>query len=400
MLEHFFILDTAGTCIFTKNYKDEGGEIDLNMIMGLSSSMSSLTSLSTAKVEKDEERTSGHGMPKFVYDQCILVLNGKKFLFMRISPFTLILQAEQDDSDDFMKNQMADIGELLGFYLGNLTNVSDVGEDSNQTLVIEGTLDFVETLIEKHQNDQSFLCRGIQLVSLNESIREHLDRLLASLEGNEKIIGSALLLGNSVLHSRLPMFETRMILLHLSARPLGLTRIRIAPVYLNSKWNNMCLIKLRSNILAVLSSMNCSFSELEPYSQEFEDSLALSPIQLPTEEPPVLLRHFTGPDTIAFIHRNRRTGYCISASPNLGLRSEKDSVMNAFSWFHSKICGMISESSIDEVLLFSEDYRFHGKIDEKQELFCLYNSKTSIDSVKRYTAEIQRNCVAALGNFF
>jgi hypothetical protein len=56
-------------------------------------------------------------------------------------------------------------------------------------------------------------------------------------------MGSALLLGESVIHGRISQSETRLIIANLTARPLGITKVRTLPVFDDGKWRHLILMR-------------------------------------------------------------------------------------------------------------------------------------------------------------
>lgn len=59
-------------------------------------------------------------------------------------------------------------------------------------------------------------------------------------------------------------------------------------------------------------------------------------IMLPIEEPPVLLRHYTGHDTIAFVYVHTATHVTVAPPPRPGPASEQQKTIEVFSSFYSR----------------------------------------------------------------
>jgi hypothetical protein len=117
---------------------------------------------------------------------------------------------------------------------------------------------------------------------------------------------------------------------HLSCRPLGASKLRTLPLFLDGCWHHFLLLRLRHMTLVVSASMQSTLglSRLSNLLLEWEDefssssltsssvsSSVSSALPLPMEEPPVLLRHYTGHDTIAFMYHHTATGVTVAPPP-------------------------------------------------------------------------------------
>lgn len=116
---------------------------------------------------------------------------------------------------------------------------------------------------------------------------------------------------------RLPL----QLLQHLASRPLGQCKLRTLPLYTEGRWRHFLLLRLRQQQVLVVSaplrprtalSRLCEAVLLWEEEECSELGLALS---LPAEEPPVLLRHYTGHDTVAFLYSHHATGVTVAPPP-------------------------------------------------------------------------------------
>ncbi len=214
----------------------------------------------------------------------------------------------------------------------------------------------VDKLLLRMVADVSILVRGVRWVFLDDDKREQSDRVLASVtEQNANIFGSAIILGQSVLHARLPPTDARMVMWQLLCRPLGIAKVRCVPVYCANSggtafssasggsggaggsggvWKQLVLVRLRHGmVLALLCTLRTVYSSLTGVIDALDEALTdngtaaigttassgsggnASGLPMPVEEPPVLLRHYTGHDTIAFVYVHLATHVCVAPPP-------------------------------------------------------------------------------------
>lgn len=67
--------------------------------------------------------------------------------------------------------------------------------------------------VQKSSQEPGVIVGGISQIYLEHEVKDRLDKLLAYLESQEGVCGSGtmLILGDSALHSRFPLHETRMV---------------------------------------------------------------------------------------------------------------------------------------------------------------------------------------------
>jgi hypothetical protein len=303
----------------------------------------------------------------------------------------LVAHAPSDDGDDVVRKQLQEVEALLLFLFG------DCSKWKRDLLGLRGVHDIIDGVFKKHSVELSALVSGIKWVLLPPTVRDQLDRLLATLEENEFVHGGMLVLGSSVLHSRLPQRDSKMVLHYISTRQLGALRLRTTPVYSEGQWKNLVLLKLRVLTLAVLVSIRVVHAKVSPVLHGFEEALQDAALQLPVEEPPVLLRHFTGHDTIAFIYRHVRNGLAIAPPPRAGPQSETQKTLRSFLWFFSRARDVLSTSDINELVMTRDGFRFHAQANETHELYVLYSDQAKPAEVDKFSREIIANARRKIG---
>lgn len=108
---------------------------------------------------------------------------------------------------------------------------------------------------------------------------------------------------------------------HLASRPLGQCKLRTLPLYTEGRWRHFLLLRLRQQQVLVVSAPLRARTALSRLSEavllweEEELSQLCLGLSLPAEEPPVLLRHYTGQDTVAFLYSHHTTGVTVAPPP-------------------------------------------------------------------------------------
>ncbi len=234
---------------------------------------------------------------------------------------------------------------------------------------------------------------------------------------------------------------------YLLTRPMGTTKLKMTPVYSEKMWKNLVLLRLRSLTLGVLLSLTTTVScwksgeqstkilgrgkqgvetkirerdrkkererererenenarasltsacftkyeEISKMLDDFEERLQETAVQLPVEEPPVLLRHFTGQDTVAFVFTHNRSRFTIAPSPRPGPASEARKAMQTFHWFYSRASTVTAQAAISNLLLSHDGYSFHSKMEDDFNLHVLYADTVKMDDVEMLSNEIITN---------
>jgi hypothetical protein len=102
---------------------------------------------------------------------------------------------------------------------------------------------------------------------------------------------------------------------HLSCRPLLSSKLRTLPLFLDGTWKHYVFLKLRHTVLVAAVGIKAHLAKVMNLCMEFEEDLVETNLNLPVEEPPVLLRHYTGHDTIAFVYHHHASGVTVAPPP-------------------------------------------------------------------------------------
>ncbi len=147
MLENFVILHSSGECLFLKHYG--GDTINLNLVMGISSSLSTLLAVtkkrSAAKAggggggasdSKDSKSAAGGGDSKLTDSDpasgsgsgsggsalCTITVSGLQFVYVESGPLTLVAQGTDWSSTAggaaYLGQYVRAIEEVLLYYVG------------------------------------------------------------------------------------------------------------------------------------------------------------------------------------------------------------------------------------------------------------------------------------------
>ena len=90
-------------------------------------------------------------------------------------------------------------------------------------------------------------------------------------------------LGSSIVHSRLPLNDTKRIVQFLKARPLGGASVRYTPIYTNDGWHTLYCVRIQSFVLSILCYMEVPLSSIQSQISLFETALTQSRLDLPAE---------------------------------------------------------------------------------------------------------------------
>jgi hypothetical protein len=168
---------------------------------------------------------------------------------------------------------------------------SESWDSESQVFDVSGAQDIIISFFNKQLFDPYVVSRGLHQVrfvhqcSIPTDVSERLDKLLGSLESQQYVCGNGtmLSLATSVVHSRMPIKESRLILQYLKIRPLGNTSMRFTPIYSNGSWHALYIVRIQSHILSILTFMDVAFSLIQPQVEFFENSLVQSRLEIPTE---------------------------------------------------------------------------------------------------------------------
>lgn len=430
MLENFAVLHSSGRCLFLRNY---GGEaLTSKLVSGLTSYLSFISSATAKGGAKDRRprrasvaggasegagggggeegrRGEGNGSGSAATsaatvaegggsaapaegEASTVVVHGQKYQCLVAGAVTLVAQGAQSDSDAFLAVCTKGVRDIVNYFLGEFAWRRD------DHAAFDGVLDLVHAYLERLQTDMTCLAGGSKWVFIEADRREEADRLLVTLEENQGVVGSALVLGRSVVHARLPALDTRMLLHYLAVRPLRPAEASTVPVYSGGEWKHMVLFRLRGMTLAVFTRIVTPFHSLAQFVEDLDEQLADTAAQLPVEEPPVLLRHYTGHDTLGFVYYNLQTGVAVAPPPRPGPRAEQRKTTGALTWFCSRALQALVDGSLNEAVLHGRGYRFYALVTPTYHMFALFSDRVPTSALGAYAKEIVDSVQHHVGN--
>lgn len=377
MLENFFILYN-NECAFRQNYS--GDVLQVDQAMGLCSTMRMMLE-QTKPGEEEKEKNQMH-----VYS-----LHGKKYGYFQTSTLAILAQGIADEPDSMLSTRIESVKDILEYYLGNLIGTDTITKHSMVALeyAIDGFLfGLTEGLLG--------LVKGLNWEYLGPSTRGQLERLLSELlDKDDSIIGSALFLGGTMLHSCLNFEKARMIALQLAWRPLGMAKMRFYPVW-DSKtkvWENVLLLAIGTMALALQCDISASIDDITNLLLKIEDNFAELTLALPVEPTPCLLRHFCGHDIVSMLFLHHETGLAISPAPRGGPANEQNRTFATFQWFHSRAQHQMnnSRSNTGCVTLQLNGYVFYALHKQDYWLSILLTDHVKATSLSAIVQEILAN---------
>ncbi|KAJ3214930.1 hypothetical protein HDU67_001018, partial [Dinochytrium kinnereticum] len=257
-----------------------------------------------------------------------------KIVFKEYGDFIFVVHADIQTASTAIQAILRDVGAMCEFLFGS----HDYWDEDFFDL--KGAQDIVGMYFVKVVQDPTMVVGGVNQIFLEPDIHERLDKLVAFLESHEGVCGNGtmLILGDSVLYSRFGLHETRMVIisihLHLSiilnrvSVPLGSTSVRYTPVFCNSAWHNLYMIRLQNYVLVILAYIDKSFESIQKKVEEFKISVIQSRLEIPAEEPPILLRLFAKRETLAMLYHNIKTGCTVFPQLRPGPEVQQREIMN------------------------------------------------------------------------
>ncbi|KAJ3350792.1 hypothetical protein HDU83_009421 [Entophlyctis luteolus] len=248
---------------------------------------------------------------------------------------------------------------------------------------LKGAQDIVGIYFGKLMQDPSMAVGGINQVFLDSSITERLDRLLSFLESHDGVCGNGtmLMLDGAVLLSRFELADTRkvlgvlaklnpkkklitacaQILQYTRARPLGAAAARFTPVFCNDAWHNLYLVRVGTYVLAVLTYIDKPYDAVSTRIDEFRAAFAQSRLEIPVEEPPLLLRLFAKRETLAMLYHNIQTGWTIFPQLRPGPDVQQKEVLHTFWSFFYNASSSLKIPGVVEFGVTKDQYRFFAR---------------------------------------
>ncbi|ORX56061.1 hypothetical protein BCR36DRAFT_346632 [Piromyces finnis] len=365
-MENFYIINKAGKVLLSKNIS--GKKLDENLFLGFSSS------------------TSNFCQSLFEENIKEVITSDSKILFREVGNYLFVLHSSLNIGSYVLKTIIKDIEELCEFIFGKSSEWNNSFTDFNgiQDILCNQMLELSPTIIVK----------GIKKISIEENVQERLDKLLSVFENQDGICSnsSLIILGESILHSRFSLHESRMILQYYKARPISTQKFLYIPVYLQENWCNLYFVKMQSYIFVFKSFIDKPFSIFKQSVEEFRISLIQSRLDIPIEEPPVLLRLFAKREVFALLYINIKTGNTIFPKLRPGPEIQQREIINIFWNFYHQTCSLIKIPGVNEISITKDQYRFYAKTENMHRIFILFSSEyIKPENIDTATNEILRN---------
>ncbi|KAI9102819.1 hypothetical protein DFS34DRAFT_610651 [Phlyctochytrium arcticum] len=367
-LRNFFVLHKSGRAYFAKNF--HGDALDQGLVVGFSSSVSNFSK--TLLGEDIRE---------------VISLKGR-ILYKEMGDFVFVAHSDLQTGSSIIQAILRDVGGMCEFLFGSHEFWDEDFFD------LKGAHDIISTYFLKITQDPGIVVSGVNQIFVELDICERLDKLLAFLESQEGVCGNGtmLILGDSVLYSRFGLHETRMVLQYHKSRPLGYNTVRFTPVYCHGAWQNLYLIRLQSYVLVVMAYIDKAFAPLQSKIEEFRISFIQSRLEIPTEEPPVLLRLFAKRETLAMLYHNIKTGCTIFPQLRPGPEVQQKEILSSFWGFFSDASASLRVPGVTEFSIIRDQYRFFAKSEGVHKLYILLaTDSVSSEAVPSIAADVLKN---------
>ncbi|TPX34190.1 hypothetical protein SmJEL517_g03057 [Synchytrium microbalum] len=352
-LKNFVVLHTKTAKIhFTKNF--QGDALDQSLLVAFSSTISTLCN-----------SLLGEGIRE------IVSVNGR-LVYREFGSFVFIAHCDLQTSSAVAQAVLRDIGGICELLFGSCEFWEEDYFDLN------GAQDVVGMFFKRTSPDPASIVGGTEQVFLEPEVCERLDKLLAYLESQNGVCGSGtmLILGDSVLYSRFGLQETRMILKYHKARPLGTTSVRFTPVFCYNSWRNLYTVRIGNYVLVVLTYIDKAFAPLERKIAQFRIAFTQSRLEIPIEEPPILLRMYAKRETLAMLYHNIKTGTSIFPQLRPGPEVQQKEIMNSFWTFFSEAVSNLSVAGVTEWSISRDQYRFYARSEGIHKLYVLFTAES------------------------
>ncbi|KAJ3410574.1 hypothetical protein HDV05_003642 [Chytridiales sp. JEL 0842] len=367
-IQNFFVLHKSGRTYFSRNFQGEA--LDESLVVGFSSSVSNFCR--TLLGEDIKEVVSAKG----------------RIIYKEYGDFVFVAQSDLQTGSTAIQAILKDVGSMCEFLFGSHEFWDEDFFD------LRGAQDIISMYFMKVSQDPSIVVGGVSQIFLEPDIHERLDKLVAFLESQEGVCGNGtmLILGDSVLYSRFDLHETRMILQFHKARPLGSNSIRYTPVYCNKSWHNLYMIRLQSYVLVLLTFIDKPFEPLQKKIDEFRISFVQSRLEIPIEEPPILLRLFAKRETLAMLYHNIKTGCTIFPQLRPGPEVQQKEILSTFWNFFCEGSTSLKTPGVTEFSTCRDQYRFYARSEGVHKLYILLATESvSSEAVPSIATETLKN---------
>ncbi|KAL2917294.1 hypothetical protein HK105_202958 [Polyrhizophydium stewartii] len=390
MFRNFFVIHRSGKTYFAKNFRPGPDRVHLrppiaaSLVVGFSSSISSFCK--TLLGEEVREVTS---------------LNGR-IVYKEVGDFIFVAHSDLRVGSSIIQSILADVVSVCEMLFGAFQHWDQ------DTFDLSGAQDIINMYFARATHDPSIAVSGLTQIFLDGDITERLDKLLAFLESQEGVCGNGtmLVLGESVLHSRMPLADTRMILQFHKARSLGVSSVRFTPIFTSGAWHNLYAVRINSFVLFAMLYIDKPYSMIEKKIEEFQTTLIQSRLEIPIEastsflqtawkEPPVLLRLYAKRETLAMLYSNIKTGATVFPALRPGPEVQQREILDAFWCFFSDASTALRTPGVTEFAMCRDAYRFYAKSEGIHKLYVLLSSDTQLADIPTIAADILKNIRSA-----
>lgn len=370
-VQNFFVIHKSGKIFSSQNF--QGTPLDNSLVIGFSSSVSNFCQILMGEDIKEVVSQKG------------------RVIYKQVGDFIFLVHADIQTGTAVVQSILRDVVAMCEFLFGSHQHWDEDFFD------LKGAQDMISMYFPRLIQDPEMAVNGISRVILDNDIYERLDKLLAYLECQDGICGNGtmLILGNSALFSRFEHKETRMILQYNKARPLGTLAVRYTPVYSGGAWHNLYMIHLQNYVLAVMTFIDKSYADIEKKLEEFKLSFLQSRLEIPSEEPPILLRLFAKRETLAMLYHNIKTGCTVFPQLRPGPDVQQKDIMHSFWNFFCEASGNMKIPGITEFSISRDQHKFYARSEGVHLLYVLYAAESvGSNSVAQISSEILKNIKA------
>ena len=175
------------------------------------------------------------------------------------------------------------------------------------------------------------------------------------------------------------------------SRPLGAVNTRYTPIYRNGSWNNLYMVQLHSFVLFVACFIDKPLTLVQPSVDSFATSLMHSKLEIPNEEPPVLLRTFAKRETLAMLYHNVKTGTTLFPNLRAGAEVQQRELLDVFWGFFSDANTALRIPGVAEYSIVKDGYRFYAKSETVHKLYLLLGNESLAESPAVIANEVLKN---------
>jgi mRNA-degrading endonuclease RelE of RelBE toxin-antitoxin system len=109
--------------------------------------------------------------------------------------------------------------------------------------------------------------------------------------------------------------------------------VKYCAVYCMGSWRNLYRIRIQSYVLVVMTEVDKTYLSLSSRVEDFRVTFLQSRLEIPVEEPPVLLRYFSKRETLAMLYHNIKQGHIIFPQLRPGPDVQQNEILETFWWF-------------------------------------------------------------------